>query len=304
MAIVRFFESNSLKFKRLEDYTSLQNDQTRLYYDQLHIEIRTENYFQKIAHGEPLWFQFRTDYDPSTITVSLVKDDGTTTSLTSSLVTTATLDTGLTQHELSFSVDSLTGNYYILITFSQALLPLATFQSEWFEVAATFDDHLLIEWIGQSETYPDGMIWDAETQKLWIYARLFTSYFGAKATVWEDSSYSLSLLKKQPLKFKKLEIDKVPDYIAEKLNIAFSHKPFYINNVEYVVEEGLQESEPIEGGLSLYHYEMKLRQVNYEDYTTDVQLTGTAPVFDDAFLLINDTDLLSINDNDELKINN
>jgi len=127
MAKIRFFESNSLKFKRLEDYTSLQNDDTRLYYDQEHIEIKVGNYFQKIAHGEPLWFQFRTDYDPSTITVSLVKDDGTTASLTSSLVTTATLDTGLTQHELSLNVDSLAGNYHILVTFIACVLPCTAF---------------------------------------------------------------------------------------------------------------------------------------------------------------------------------
>jgi len=304
MAIVRFFESNSLKFKRLEDYTSLQNDETRLYFDQLHPGIVRENYFQKHLNTDSLWLQFRTDYDISTVTASLVKDDGTITDITSSIVLISTLDTGLGQYELVYDTTSLSGTYYLKFLFNQALLPLATFQSEWFEVDTAFDYCLKVEWLGESETYPDGIIWSTVTQKLWVYGRLFSSYFGAKSTVYENASYSLTTLKSQPIKFKKWEIEKIPDWIAEKINIALSHSNFTINNVRYASEERLPESDQIEGGLSLYSYEMKLRQVSYEDYTTDVQLTGTAPVFADTYLLTNDTDFYLINVGDKIKTNN
>jgi len=305
MAKVRFFESNSLKFKRLEDYTSLQNDNTRLYYDQLHPGIVKENYSQKHLNTDPLWLQFRTDYDITTVTLTLIKYDGTEVDLTSSIVLIATLETGLKQYEIVYDTTSLSGEYYLLFEFEQALYPLATYQSEWFEVDTEFPYHLKIEWLGESETYPDGLIWSTVTQKIWIYGRLFSSYFGAKSTVYEDSSYSLTTLKSQPIKFKKWEIEKIPDWIVEKINIALSHSTFKINGIQYASEERLPESEPIENGLSLYSYEMKLRQVDYEDYSTDTELTGTAPVFaDDDLIFDNEDTLMDIDGTDTIKINN
>lgn len=283
---VRFFKSNSIDFIRLEDYELyLQSDTTRLYYDFVYPSIENSCYFTKIKQSDGLWFQFRSSYE--NITGVLVDEDGNETDISDKIINIAELTDDRAQYEVNYITLPATGLFYFKISFVDAIKPLATFQSEWFEVQESFSDSIQIAWKMDSyETYPDGVIWSV-AQKIWLEGRISDIIAALEKSNYETANNSLLTTRAVPKKMKILELELIPAYIIERLNIIFGHNEFYINEVRFNSDEGIEESER-QGDISLYPLKMNLRLVAdaqgniYEDYTEDKPLIGDPPVFDEV----------------------
>jgi len=294
MAKVRFPGSNFLKFVRIEDYTTKpQNDNTRLYFDLVYPNTEIMHSVALMQRADTGFIQFRTDY--SDFNVFIYNSAGSYVNVNSWLSLTTTLEDGRSVYNLDIPFSSLDGYYYLYFVFSQPYLPVATFRSEWFWVQETHENSLLFGW-NTSEN--DGMYWGSKTQYLRFTARLSVYEPGSENFTYTDSSGNLEKLRGLPQKIENLQLDAVPRWLIEKLNIALAHEVFSINELYYQTSEKI-EAENIEG-TTLYSVQVKLRQLNYEDYSTDEELEGTPPVITPFNLLINDGgDKLLINDDSD-----
>lgn len=306
MAIAVFPLSNSINFVRLEDYALfLQSDNTRLYYDFIYPDIYQSCYFTKIKPSDGFWFQFYTDYE--NISGVAIDDEGNETVIT--LIKINNNDDGTFQYELNYDTVPFLGYYYFKLSFIDAGKPILTYQSEWINFTENITNGLKIEWMMDSfPTYPDGIIWGGYSQKIWLEGRISDLVTGSNKSVYETATNSLITTKASPYKQKKLQLEPIPDYLVEKLNIALDHSVFKINQVRYNSDEGLESSDRLGQSLE-YPIVATLRLISdakgqgYENYTNNVELTGELPVIEDAYLMINDTDYFLINDSgDRLKI--
>lgn len=306
MAKIRFPKSNNIRFINVKNYSQLENDETRLYYDFVYQSITNDNYFQKIQQSHGIWFQFRTDYD--SINAYIVKSDGTETDISSYIVSGATISNGTNQYQLTHPLTGITGIYYIRVDFNQDYdKPEAIYQSEWFEVSTSFDYCSVVEYMnGSNPTSNDGMIWNGETQKLIIESRIMEAQYGSNSSLFETETHKQITTESHPIKRKIWEIELIPDYLIEIINIALRKEYFYINKVRYNTDSDLDVSQIKD--TRFYSGTLELRVVEdflgvaYEDYTDDAELTGDAPVPTPGNLLISDTDSLLIA-TDKLKLN-
>jgi hypothetical protein len=304
MSYIRFFNSNSLKAVRLENYDLLQSDTTRLNLDFDYPSLENPCYYTKILQSDDLWLQFRTDYE--TITAYIVDEDETEVEITTSIADGAELTDNRKQYELSLDLSAYSGYYYIRFDFNQDEdKPVATYQTEWFEVDTAFADHLKIEWKnGSYSPYDDGVIY-SDTQKIWIKSRISDDVVGAEKTTFISENYKLLTTQSQPIKSKIWMVELIPDWIVEKLNIAMQHDYFYINSVRYNSDDSFEDTER-QGDTRLYPASVTLRIVEdangnaYEDYSEDQEITGDLPVIESGSFLINATDKILINATDEL----
>ena len=160
MSKIRFPKSNCLRIINNKDYSRLENDETRLYYDFEYPSISNNEYFQKILQSDGLWIQYRTNYGAHNC--YLVDETGTETDISSYITTGSLIANGTTQHQLTHPLTGLTGKYFIRFDFNTNYeVPEAIFQSEWFEIVTEIPEgYLKIEYQNNSNpTYNDGIIW-------------------------------------------------------------------------------------------------------------------------------------------------
>jgi len=283
MAKIRFPKANSLRVICLEDYDELQSDDTRLYYDFDYLSLTNDCYFTKFSQDGNIWVQFRTDY--ANFNVYLIDYlTATEIDITSSVASGSVVANGTTQYELYFLTAAYSSYYYIRFDFdSDADKPVKTFRSEWFEVVTSTTDLLKFEWINSDfATYNDGIIW-SQNQSIWINARISDLVVGVEKSVFTTENNKLKTTQAKPIKSKILEIELVPDYVLELLNIYCSMGKFYVNNVRYNIEGAIENADR-QGDTRLYPIAMTLRMltdhngIGYEDYTDDAELTGDLPV--------------------------
>jgi hypothetical protein len=311
MAKIRFPKSNSLPFKRMQDYTLLQSDDTRLSPDFDYPSLENPCYFIKHLKTYPIWFQFRSDTD--NIEAYLIDENKTEVDVTDDIVTGATLANGTKQRELNLELAAYEGYYKFRVDFLEFVdgsYYKTEYESDWFEIISSLNNTLLqYEWKSSDfKPYDDGMIW-SQTQKIWIESRISDYVPFVEKSVFDTESYKLKTTQAQPIKRKNLEIELIPDYLAEKINIALSHDTFYINSVRFNSEETIEVER--QGDTRLYHGSIVLQMVEdahgigYEDYTDDADLLGEQIAIETSYSLINDTDFSIINDGGDLnKITN
>ena len=280
---IRFSNSNFVPIKRLEDYDLLQSDTTRLSPDFVYPSITNPCYFINILQSDNLWIQFRTNYVD--FQVFIINEAETETEITSNVASGVDLSNDRKQYELFLDLTGYEGYYKLKFLFDQdADKPVATYESEWFNIATEYDnDYLKIECKnGDFNPYDDGIIWSGETQKLYLLGSIVDLMPGVEKSVFTASNYKMKTTQAQPLKSKKLKVELAPDYLYEILNIFLSHDYFYINSVRFNSEETFEIER--QGDTRLYPSELTLRVVEdaqgnaYEDYSIDQTITGDLPI--------------------------
>lgn len=296
---IRFPYSNSLNFVRLEDYDKLQTDTTRLYFDLDYNSVTNKCGFVKFKKFDQLIVQYRTNY--KTVQCLLVRyvDEDTTTQLDiSSSINTDFADygDGRKQHQLSYNLADLVGKFYLKFVFEQDQGRVeANFQSQWFEIAADYDYHLKVEWNngGDLPTYDDGYVWGDVNQFMWVDSSASKLVPFKDSSVFETATSRKILTDSTPGKGRIWEVEPIPPYLLETINIALGLSKFYLNGERYILEESI-ETERL-GDVNEYPFEITLRLVEdingngYEDYTEDQPLDGTIVPVTDTFILINDS---------------
>lgn len=280
MAKIRFFESNSINVRRVQDFTEqLQSDNTRLYYDFDYTSVSNSCYFTKILKTDNLWLQFRSSTE--TYQAYLIDTDGVQVDINSSISPGITLDNGTKQYELALDLSSYSGKYYITFEFESldsGVYNRNNFQSEWFDIITDTTDHLKIEWKNNGfQPYNDGVIW-SQTQKIWVESTIVDYVPIIQKTVFTTENNKLITTRAVPFKQKKWQLELIPDYLLEKLNIAMGHDYFYINSIRYNSEETFDNER--QGDTRLYSSSIVLQlvedqnSIGYEDYSDDPELIG------------------------------
>jgi hypothetical protein len=283
MSTIRFSNSNNVMFLRVEDQTLKQSDTTRLNFAFDYWELVNPCYYTKVLQSDNIWVQYRTDYDG--VRAYIINTAGTEVELTTNIAKGAELSDNRFQYELFLDLTGYSGKYYFRFDFDQDTdKPVATYQSQWFEVATSFPYHDFIEWKNNEfNPFDDGIIWGGITQKLWVQSRISDTIIGVEKSVFTASNYKLKTTQAQPIKSKSWVLELLPDYMIESLNIFMQHDYFYINGVRYNSDGTFEDSER-QGNTRLYNGQISLRVVEdaqgnaYEDYSTDQTITGTLPV--------------------------
>ena len=199
------------------------------------------------------------------------------------------LEDGRFQYELALDLTGYVGKYHIRFDFNQdATKPVATYQSQWFNVATSFPYHVKAEWRNNDfNPFDDGIIWGGVNQEIWVSSRISDTIVGVEKSVFTASNYKLKTTQAQPIKSKNWVLELIPDYMIETLNIFMQHDYFIINDVRYNSEGTFEDSER-QGNTRLYNGQISLRVLEdaqgnaYEDYSVDQELTGDLPVFEES----------------------
>jgi hypothetical protein len=198
------------------------------------------------------------------------------------------------------NVTSLSGVYYLILRSYQPLQPYITFYSEKFHIKSEWENTLLMKWQGNT-TINDGMYWE-KYQNLRVEGKITKTEYGANKAFYDDSNYELITLRFNPSLTYRLDIQKIPYWIAEKINLAVGHDEFWCNDLLLNTSDVLDLENF--NGTTLFKGQLMLKAVEYENYSNVEELEGNAPIFVDSFSLINDTDFSIINATDLNKINN
>lgn len=202
-------------------------------------------------------YDFEDDSLKATITipaVTLTKDD----------VTYGTVN----WYDFIINTSGYNGYYYVIVTINTTQL----YQSEPFNVFAfTDDDGILLKWYNNIiSRYNDGIYYDGTQLNIMrLESRFFHIEPGQEKTVYKGLLGRINILKGQPLMFIMLQLSGVPYWIFEKINIALQHDNFFINNEEFQTDEkfSIKHIKQGEQGTLITTGEVKLQQVNYEEYT-------------------------------------
>lgn len=292
--------SNCLRFVNKTYYErTIANPSNRLYPDYIYQGRFFYPYYQKIQQSDSVWFQVLTDF--TDFQLYLVEcATGTSTDIRSTLNYKTTVN-GLDLYECIVNVTALSGKYYIDLRSYQAGQPYIQFLSETFQVAVEWENTLLIKWYGNS-TVNDGMYWDKYAY-LRVEGKITKTDYKSNKNTYDDSNYELITLRDNPNLSYRLDIRTIPNWIAEKINLAIGHDEFWCNDLLLNTSEAL-ELENF-NNTTLFKGQLMMRQVVYENYNNLEELEGNAPVFVSEYLKISDTDYLLISDTgDRLKINN
>jgi len=291
--------SNSLRFVNYTYYDrTIANHSNRLYPDYIYQGRYFQQYYQKIQQDDTVWFQILTDFlDFQLLLVEC--STGTQTDLRST-IEYKTTQNGLLIYESNLTVSSLNGVYYLILRSYQPGEPYIEFRSEKFHVKAEWENTLLMKWYGNS-TGGDGMYWE-KYQQMRVEGKITKTEYGANKAFYDDSNYELITLRFNPSLTYRLDIQKIPHWIAEKINMATGHDEFWCNDLLLNTSDVLDLENF--NGTTLFKGQLMLKAVKYENYSDLEELTGDPPVYPDAYLLINDTDNLLLNATDVLKTSN
>jgi hypothetical protein len=283
----RYFRSNFIDFICLQDYSLTQTDTTRLSFDADYPSIENPCYFTRIKKTELAWVQYRHVYNA--VSVYLVDENDNQTNLTSNISPGQITPSGARQYELSFDTSTLAGYYYLRFDYDQDFdKPELNYQSEWFYVAtaAELKYYQLVECQNINfSPYNDGIVWGAESQRVYIFSTTIDLQPGTDQSVFVTEKRTLKTSQEYPIKSKLWKIDLIPDYLIEKLSIFMAHEYFKIDGVRYN-REGSFDTPERQGNTRLYPAEKELREIediqgnNYEDYSKDQVIEGNIPTTD------------------------
>jgi len=288
---IRIPQSNVIPFTRVEDYVLLQTDTTRLMFDKQYESITTSCFFTQIRIEDDLWLQFRTNslnFTAFMVPIAGIASETEITSSITAITAPGDLTDGRKQYELELNLTPFLGKYYIRLEFNHdPNRNQAIYQSEWFDVQASFENSLQIGWSNNSDlqTYSDGIIWNDRIPYIWISSRLSDTMPGIIKNVIETSTGKELTTSSTPKKMKKWQVHPLSAYMVEILNIALSKHFFYINGEWYNTSETF-ETERL-GDTTQYPFELNMTIVEdvqgngYEDYTEDQPISGTPPIVAD-----------------------
>lgn len=296
-AIFTFPLSQSLRFVNLNNPEALQNHDNRFADRMKYPNALPYHYTQRFLNTDPLWITFRTNYE--TFNFYLVGSDNVRNDITGNVQLLTTDSSGRNYYLLPLDLSLLDGCYFIEATGQDVDKPTVTFQSDKFEVTDYLEDTILIEWYG-NDSYDDKIHWVDLRQFLRLNGDIEKLSPEQSKSIYDNSDYAPITLKSKPIRLATMYINKVPDWIMEKVNAALSHDEFYVNNVQYNTDELIEVTRL--GNTQLQSISITLSQLNFEN-GEDEEITGGEIL--QSYLKINDTDYLLINDaGDMLKINN
>lgn len=272
MAFFTPIASNSHRYIWEEDDNNLQTDKNMLYEDYEYPNKYFSNIRQVIIQGSDDWVQFRTDY--INIVSELYNCDGLVTTLTNTPITTDAV--GFTYYQVDIDTSLLDGYYYIRHSMETDYdKPIVHYRTDWYQIKTELTDSVLLEWSGSlANDIP--MQWGAKTQELRLVAHMADYAAGMNLTTLESSNNNLVNIVADPLNNRFLSIDNINEYMAEKINIAFSHDYFYVNGQRFGTNEPIEIGER-QGDTLTYTFKIPLREWDYLNYATDRELTGTLP---------------------------
>jgi hypothetical protein len=144
------------------------------------------------------------------------------------------------------------------------------------------------------------MLWDfqSKTQELRIEAEVI--YVPkSEATVVVDSNNNSFFAKYEPVYAQTLQMELVPDYLVEILNIAIGHDSFLINNLQYSADGGFEGER--QGRSQVYIPNVELKVYDYQNYASDPEITGDLPVIPETSLAFDSTTSLAFDSTTSLK---
>lgn len=272
MAFLTVIASSAHRFIWEEDQNNLQTDKNRLLDNYTYVNKYFSNIRHVVLQDSNTWYQFRSDY--INITTELHDCNGNITPLENIIIPTDAV--GFTYYQVDIDTSLLEGFYYIRHTMiSDNDKPEAHYRSDWFQVKTELTDSVLIEWYG-SNANNIPMQWGAKTQELRLVAHMADYAAGMNLTTLESSNNNLVNIVADPLNNRFLSIDNINEYMAEKINIAFSHDYFYVNGQRFGTNEPIEIGER-QGDTLTYTFKIPLREWDYLNYATDRELTGTLP---------------------------
>ena len=287
--------SNSLQFVRTEDETNPQTDFNRLYGGYEYYNRTTIDFAQKYNQGDDLWVQFRTNY--LFLDIKLIDSVGNETALTYS---TGNVYDDYTYYQVDIDTNLLSGCYYVYITLDQdSDKPIAHYKSNWFNVKEDHKNTLLIEWYGGGSGN-DGIDWGDKTQELRVEGWMLDDISASEKTTTRDDNNNLVVLNNYPIYKKRLQLNLVPNYICQLLNIAVGHDIFVINGQVWINEDAFDFGDR-HGYTQMYSPSAELELKDYENYAEDEVLTGELPVVLSTSLAFNSTTSLAFNSTTSLK---
>lgn len=280
---IRFSESNSIPTRRLEDNLLLQSATTRLSPDFVYPNVTNPCYFLKTLQSDGKWHQWRTNY--LNYQVLLINDVGVEVDVSSNVAQGLEFEEDVFQYELYLDLTAYEGYYKLKFLFDKdAFKPIATYETEWFEIVTSVDSsYLKFEWMnGDFYPYDDGIIWAGITQKIYLSGSDVDYMPGMEKSVTTMSNGKMKTTYAQIIDSVNVKIELAPDYIYRLLNRAIGHDYFYINSVRYNSEETFEIER--QGDTRLYPSEIVLRVVEdaqgnaTEDYSVNQPITGILPV--------------------------
>lgn len=275
--IFQFIGSNSLTFVRTEDILLPQNDANRLYGDYHYASQYFIPYAQKYEQKDSLSFQLRTNY--SEFTAYVVSQSGVETQLSAIKLSTDADD--YDYYNVSVDISVMSGCYYVrTVADSDEDKVICNFTSNYFQVAESYPNTLLVEWYGNS-SYDDGYVWLPEPsdimQSLRLDAIFIDNLASGNINTMIDSDNNISQLNYKPAKRKLLHVDSVPDYICLLLNRVIGHDLIVVNgqlcDADDIVDYGERK-----GDSQMYEPTVELQLRDYENYNKLIELEGELPV--------------------------
>jgi len=297
-AIFTFPLSQTLRFVNLNDKDEVQNLDNRFIKDLYYAKTLPYYYLQQVEQGDDLWVQFRTTY--ATKNIYLVGEDNIRVELSQTLLMTDS--NGYSYYNVVVPVSGKTGCYFIEGTASDVDKPNALIQSEVFNISEESKNSIKIKWRGNLYGYDDQMDWISHSlyQFVRIDGRDREVQPEQNKTIYDDTDYAPSTLKSKPIRNVNIEVNKVPWWLIEKINIGLSHDEFLCQNVAYNTDN-LIESEKL-GDTMLYKASVVVTQLDFEN-GEDEEISGDIPI---DYIAFNDTGdrMLFNNTGDYAKANN
>lgn len=257
---------------------------TRLFPDFAFDDKECGNYNQKINVGDRLWIQYRTSYNRVDVHLVDAKTQLSVQQYMSTMIHEYVDTDGTTMYMNEVVIDtSLAGKYYVQVIGNSYDMPYVPFTSETFHIG-NWDDTQVHKW-GGNTTISDGMRWGgtpyliSNYQQIRIRSRIIDIKFGTNKSTYVDSANELTTLSAYPNSTHILEVSEIPYYLIERLSLALQHDEYYVDGMMYNVDE--------EFDLTTFKYRtvstgiIPLRQVVYENYSSDPILTGDIPIFPD-----------------------
>lgn len=267
MAYVSIPRLNPLRFFRTDDQSSnIQNFDNRGFFQETYFNENKRCYFQKYNIGDGIVLQITTS---STLKDLKRKDlNNNIVDLTSnwaSVTSWSTADYGtVTVWQQTIDTSLLEGVYYFTLDFDSS----ESYQSEYINVQSTSDTHKYV--YTHSETgQHKGIYFNGNQNFLLRIDSRFAKYDpGLQRITTENFNATLTNLNTDALRVITMELDTLPRFLIEKINVSFVVDTIKINDVDYETENGL-DVEIIESGneiTNLYTGVVEFREKNYEQY--------------------------------------
>jgi hypothetical protein len=258
---------NVLRFVRTDNQaTNIVNFDNRLLHQEDYRFYYEKPYYQKFNIADPILTQISTNYAlPTTKLVNAITTADTTLTAWATIKSVSTESDGtVTFYDLTIDTTYLSGYYYITMTFTGGIV----YQSEYFHVG-DYSDYTKVQYTHSEIGEFKGIYFSGvETFVFRLDSRLVEVRYGLNKVTNESFNARLENLTTDAKRYAVLELDALPRYIIQLLNVALQIDTLIINNVYYQVEEGLETEFVKEGNIAtnMYTGNLILREVEFEVY--------------------------------------